>query len=347
MPNPTEMDKAIDEIQEILIKKKGKLFIDCAKTLNTSTTISPVDVDAEEKKELTGMKIKTGTVIDEIIGGGIGVGEMAMLYGEFAAGKTQTVFTIVALSKGMVVYIDSEDSFSFKRLKEICDARGIDYADVKKRLLLYKPQNWLEQLIIARSIPAPEELDGKIDIIIVDSIINYFRGQEFTGRQTLPLKTGFLREFIEALKYVAKIHKAGIIMTNQVSEEPSMNAYSSKADTQKPLGGHSVTHQPTYSLFFRKGSGNIRVVRVIDSSKDKQAERAFIINEKGIDDLPKDAKAAESYEEGAKKFETKMTQEAIPKATPKKKKGGKDSKEEETPETQESTSTSTEESEEQ
>lgn len=321
----TEMDKAIDEIQDLLTRKKGKLFIDFLKLFKTNATIPPVDNDEEEKKQITGIKIKTGTVIDEIIGGGIGVGESAMLYGEFASGKTQTVFTIVALSKGMVVYIDSEDSFSFPRLKEICDARGIDYQEIKRRLILYKPISWVEQLIIARSIPAPEELPQKLDIIICDSLINYFRGIEFTGRNTLPLKMGFLREFIEALKYVAKVHKAGIIYTDQVSETPVATMYSSKADTQVPVGGHSVAHQPTYSLFFRKSSGNVRIVRIMDSSKDKQAERAFVINEKGIDDLPKEAKASKNAEESAKKFDVKMTQEDI---LPKKiKKDGTEDKE--------------------
>lgn len=228
------------------------------------------------------------------------------------SGKTQVVFTIIALSKNIVVIIDSENTFSFKRLKQICDARGIDYEALKKRLLLYKPKNWLEQLIMARSIPAPEELgENKIDIIICDSLIKYFRGIEFTGRNTLPLKMGFLREFIGSLEDNAKLHKAGIIYTNQVSETPVMTAFSSKADTQMPVGGHSVAHCPTYSLFFRKGSGNIRVVRMMDSSNNELSERAFVINEKGIDDLPKEAEKADLYEKGTLKFEKKQSQEDL------------------------------------
>src|SRR3990170_8249889 len=111
----TDMDKAIEEIRDILEKKKGHLFIECTKVLKSNSTIAPVDVDEEETKEFTGERIKTGTVIDEMIGGGIGVGESAMLYGEYAAGKTQAIFTIVALCKGIVVFIDTEGTFSINK----------------------------------------------------------------------------------------------------------------------------------------------------------------------------------------------------------------------------------------
>ena len=312
----TDMDKAIDEIREILEKSKGHMFVEFLKDFKSNSVLKPVDNDEEEQKELTGIRIKTGTVIDDMIGGGIAVGESAMLYGEYAAGKTQVIFTIVALCKGIVVFIDAEGTFSFKRIKEICDARGIDYPALKKRIILYKPINWMQQMINARSIPVPEELPSlgyekgqKIDIIICDSVIYFFRGIEFTGRETLPIKTAFLREFLGALKDNAIAHKACVIFTDQISEKPAMTAYTSKSDTQGAVGGHSVTHFPTYNLFLRKGAGNIRVIRMMDSSNNPLTERAIVINEKGIDDLPKEAKAAKLYDESAEKYNVKQAQE--------------------------------------
>jgi len=306
-----DMDKAIESIRALLEEKKGHLFVEGFKILKSNSVFPTSNIDEEEQKELTGLRIKTGTVIDDMISGGIGVGESAMLYGEYAAGKTQAVFTIICLCKGIIVMIDTEGTLSFKRLKEICNARGIDYEDLKKRIILYKPTNWMEQLVVARSIPSPEELEKgtKIDVIICDSVISFFRGIEFTGRETLPLKTGFLREFLGALKENAIVHNACVIFTDQISEKPAMTAYTSKSDTQGAVGGHSVLHFPTYNLFFRKGAGNIRVIRMMDSSNNPLTERAIVINEKGIDDLPKEAKAAKLYDESAEKYNVKQAQE--------------------------------------
>jgi hypothetical protein len=131
------------------------------------------------------------------------------------------------------------------------------------------------------------------------------------GRQTLSLKTGFLREFMVDLKRLAKEHRCGLVFTSQVSETPDAGPYTSKADTQHPLGGHSVAHQPDYVIFFRKGSGNIRVCRMIDSSHKPLAERPFVINEKGIDNLPPEAKAAKSYDKGTEKFDERQHQEEL------------------------------------
>lgn len=308
---PDDIDRAVDKIQEILIKQKGHLFVEYLKTANTKTTIKPIDIDEEEKRENDALRIKTMTVIDDIIGGGIPEGKSALIYGEFGSGKTQTFFTMVALCKGWIIYIDTEDSFSLSRLKEICDARQIDYQDVKKRLILYKPKNWLEQMLILQSIPSPSDIDGKLDLIICDSLVKFFRGVEFSGRQTLPLKMGFLREFILGLEATAKMHRAGLIYSSQVTEKPAATAYTSKADIQSPIGGHSVEHQPDFVLFYRKGSGNIRVVRMIDSSYNALAERPFIITARGIEDLPDDAKQAKNYEDSAKKFDEKQKQESM------------------------------------
>lgn len=311
-----EIDAAIDKIQEILMKKKGKMFKAYLEAVDKKTVIKPVNNDEEEAREKNAVRIKTNTVLDEIMDGGLPEGKSVLLYGEFGSGKTQTVFTVTSMSKGLILYIDPEDSFSFERLQQICDKRGINYQDVKKRLILFKPKDWVEQMLILNSIGSPmdydKEYDGqKLSVIICDSLSCFFRGIEFQGRQTLSLKTGFLREFMVDLKRIARDHHCALVFTSQVSEEPIAGAYISKADTQHPLGGHSVAHQPDFIIFFRKGSGNVRIVRMIDSSNKPLVERAVLINEKGIDDIPKGTQADKYLDKNIEKFDQKQHQETL------------------------------------
>jgi hypothetical protein len=72
---------------------------------------------------------------------------------------------------------------------------------------------------------------------------------------------------------------------------------------------------------------------MMDSSVNELTEKAIVINDKGIDDLPAEAKAAKAYEDYSKKFEEKMSQEEQLGAKAKKKQ--EEESEEEIPESEE------------
>jgi RecA/RadA recombinase len=211
-----------------------------------------------------------------------------------------------------------------ERLREMCETRGINWEKVRDKIIYYQPKNWMEQMIVSTSLPSPADIDGKVDLIICDSLNKHFRGIEFQGRETLGLKTGLLREFISQLETASKMHKAALLYTSQVYDEPNAGGFPKpKEETQKPIGGHSLAHQPDFVLFFMKSTGNVRVVRMVDSSFNKLAERSFVITEKGIEDIPKDAAVAKQVLDNAAKYEEKMTQEDLKKKE-KEKKGDKE-----------------------
>lgn len=315
MPTLKDMDNAIEEIRKILRMKNGGCALETVKDFKKNKVIQPDNNNDDEKKEESGIKLKTNTIIDDMIGGGIGIGESLMLYGAPASGKTQTVLTAVALCENYIFYIDCEGSFSWKRLKQICEARGIDYEEKKKKIIKYTPTNWGEQLLIASSFPHPDEFkaqygkDAKVDLIICDSLIDLFRVIEFSGRQTMPVRSGFLTNFLNELRVTANTHNAAIIYTDQISTNPVSTPYTTIADQQKPCGGPSVEHKPTYKIFFRTAVGNSRIARLMDSSNDELCEEAFVINEKGIDDLPEVTEAGKRYATTTDRFNEKQAQE--------------------------------------
>jgi DNA repair protein RadB len=328
------MPENIQEIKQKIEALKHGVYKEYLKQISEKTVISPVNLEEREKFEKTCLRIRTNTMIDKVIGDGIPEGKSAMLYGEYGSGKTQTVETATCVCSGMVIYIDTEGSFSLERLKEICDNRHTDWKTVRDKIIFFDPENWVEQMLVSQSLPSPDDIarqygEGKkVDLIICDSISKHFRGIEFLGRESLGIKLGLLREFIFNLERACRLHKAALIYTTQIYDSVEGGGYmTSKADTQRAVGGRSAEHQPDFVLHFRKGSGNIRIVRVMDSSYKPLAEESFVINEKGIDNLPVDSKAGQLYEKNHEKFGKRQKQETL--KPDKKKKGESEVGEEE------------------
>ncbi len=65
--------------------------------------------------------------------------------------------------------------------------------------------------------------------------------------------------------------------------DPGANAMFN-ADPKKPVGGNIMAHASTTRLFFRKGRGESRVVKVYDSPSLPETECTFAISPEGIID---------------------------------------------------------------
>jgi len=243
--------------------------------------------------------LNSGTVLDDLFGGGLSAGQTVELYGEFASGKTQILFTMIveAASKGLVIIVDAEDTFSRKRIVQIATARGKDIDVINSNILLYKPDRWEQQVSIPPNLPDP--LPGKLKLVVIDSLMALFRSTpEFAGRSNLGKRQELIRWHLRQFKKIAKKEGAIIVYTNQVYDDPVSNPFLPKWACQHPVGGHSVAHIGDYRIFLRKARGNVRIARLVDNSEIPPAERVFQINERGIDDL-----SNEQREEAIKKEE--------------------------------------------
>lgn len=300
-----EVVKRIEDIIGELADDKEKKIVEFYKQ-HKGKEILPVDSTKEFEKEQTQLKLKTGTLIDDMVGGGFEAGSSMLLYGEFGSGKTETCFTMAVLCPDTVIYIDTEGSFKWTRIKEMCDTRGLNYKEIFKKIELYQPANWVELMILIRQLPSPADV-GKIGLIIIDSLTKPFRGIEFAGRQELFVKQPPLRELMLSSQETAKTYECAVIFTTQIYETPNANPFMPDWASQKPVGGASIEHQASYVMFMRRAQGNCRIARLVDADWKCLSERPFMITAKGIDDMPDTEKAKEVIEK-AEAYEKKLAE---------------------------------------
>lgn len=272
--------------------------------------IKPVDNPKEVFSSQNFPKLLTGTVLDDILGnGGISAGKLVEVYGEYGSGKTQIAKTLAAEAsqKGTVVYIDAEYTFSSDRMEQILKARNLDVEKFWKNIILFQPKDWMYQLAAIQQIPSPIDLDSSgrepLKLIILDSLLALIDvSEDFEGRQNLPVRSRVIRtQMLGKLRQLAREHNCAVFFTNQIQDVPDTKPNMPMYLKQKGKGGPTVSHVPDIILYLRKSANNTRLARLMDSSELPTGERVYIINEKGIDDVPQPVK--EKVEKASKKEE--------------------------------------------
>ena len=72
-----------------------------------------------------------------------------------------------------------------------------------------------------------------------------------------------VKAFLVAVQ-ISEEFNVAVLVTNQVMSDPSGGAMF-VVDPKKPLGGHVMAHASTVRLSLRKGKGEQRVMKVVDS----------------------------------------------------------------------------------
>jgi len=236
----------------------------------------------EERRNIK--RLKTGTPIDELIGGGIEEGEVVEFYGEFGSGKTQTALTLTTCVAGEmdenVLFVDCEGTFKPERVVEIAGARGYDPEEVLKRIHLVQPLTSDEQMEVFDQIPK----DVKPKLVVVDGVTTLFR-QEYIGRENLSKRQGLLRQFLRKMITYVRQNRAYGVVTNQVYGNPDGTSFMPLEYRELAVGGHSLYHTIDNRIFLRKAREGTRIARLVDSSRYPMQERPFKITEKGIEPI--------------------------------------------------------------
>jgi DNA repair protein RAD51 len=112
-----------------------------------------------------------------------------------------------------------------------------------------------------------------------------------------------LAKFMRSLHRLADEFGVAVVVTNQVvaqvcfADQPVVlitdailplfqvdGASMFNADPKKPIGGHIMAHASTTRLSMRKGRGEIRMCKIVDSPHLPEAEASFAISAQGITD---------------------------------------------------------------
>jgi len=249
--------------------------------------------------------------LNRILRGGWCVGEVTEIAGEYASGKSQTVYTALAiaflppmdtekirellfggeekrkkkrekvhygLNEGdmTVLLIDAERTFNWERFRKIVERFNLDKDHVKERFYIYRPRNsWELKAEIDRLHRFVKNNNTKL--VVVDSLTKLPRA-DFSGVGQLYERQRLILEMAEKLRRIAQTYELVVLITNQVVATPGALGLG-----YKPVGGHVLGHTVDTRLLLIR-SGELRKVRILDSSWLPPDECKIRITEGGIDD---------------------------------------------------------------
>lgn len=241
-----------------------------------------------EKRKQVG-KLTTGsTELDNLFGGGIESQAITEMFGKFGSGKTQIAHQLCVNVQrpkdeggleGNAIYIDTENTFRPERIQQMSSALKLDPEEVLGNIQVARAYNSDHQMLLAEK--ASELMQEKnVKLLVVDSLTAHFRA-EYVGRGTLASRQQKLNRHMHTLqRKIADLYNAVVLVTNQVMARPDILF----GDPTAPIGGHIVGHHSTFRVYLRKGKGNKRVAKLIDSPNMPDAECIFDISTDGISD---------------------------------------------------------------
>lgn len=158
-------------------------------------------------------KIPTGSkILDHLLSGGYEKDVITTIYGPAGSGKTVLAILCsisMARSGKKVIYIDTENSFSVERLKQI----ALDYKKVLDNILFLKPLTFSEQQKAVEKLK--DLVNEKIGLIILDTIAMLYRIEMGQSNEVADVNRALSMQ-ISCLSEIARKKNIPVLITNQV-----------------------------------------------------------------------------------------------------------------------------------
>ncbi|HDH40917.1 MAG TPA: DNA repair and recombination protein RadA [Candidatus Altiarchaeales archaeon] len=246
-------------------------------------------LDVLKKRKLVGKLSTNSKELDALLGGGIETQAITELFGKFGSGKTQLGHQLsvnVQLPKkdggldGTAIFIDTENTFRPERIQQMASALGLDPNETLKNIHVARAYNSDHQMLLAEKAAELANEYGT-RLVVVDSLTAHFRA-EYVGRGTLAERQQKLNRLLHILqRKLSDPYNIAVVVTNQVMARPDIVF----GDPTTPIGGHIVGHTATYRIYLRKGKGDKRIARLIDSPSLPEGECVFEVTTDGIRDV--------------------------------------------------------------
>lgn len=159
--------------------------------------------------------ISTGCkCIDSSIGGGISPESVVLIYGEPETGKTTLALQCAvncALQNLKVFFVDTENTFSTKRLSQISKDK---FEQVAQQVILIKPKDFREQMAVVDRIQ--DYTARNFGLIVIDTLTSLYGAQVAEhGGKAFSVNRELNRQ-LAILAQATKIRKIPVIVTSQV-----------------------------------------------------------------------------------------------------------------------------------
>ena len=251
--------------------------------------LAPKTADELFEDERTIPRITTGSLsLDGLLDGGIWLGEITEFAGSYGTGKTQICFQLCVTTQlpldrggaeGRVFYIDSEGTFSPRRITEIALTFDMNYEDVLKNIIVARTLDANQQIQIVKKIANIAKKEN-IKLVVVDSLASHFRA-EYTRKDLLMERQQKIMHHASQLANLAMVHNLAVVVTNQVVAN-----IDDFGGGTTPALGQSWSHRPQQRVFIRKSRGQARIARLFDSPRSPENEVVFYITQAGVSDKP-------------------------------------------------------------
>jgi len=269
-------DQKVDKIIEAARKSSEVGFVTCTQLVS---------------KMKSRFQIASGAAkLDQMLGGGIESCTITEIFGEFRCGKTQLCHSLSVVAQlpssmgganGKVVYIDTEGTFRPERIRQIAESKGVSPSDAMDNIVYARcyTSEHLEQLLVeAAGLMVNDE--DRYALLVVDSIMGGFR-VDYSGRGELADRQQKLAKVMNKLQKVSEEFNVAVLLTNQVMADPGAGC-AFMPSYPKPVGGNILAHFSTTRVMLRKGRGEQRIAKIVDSPCLPESESVFEIFNGGV-----------------------------------------------------------------
>jgi len=288
-----------EELADIIgiTNKVAKDMVNDAKNqaLDKAIVVSSMGEEIERRKLII-KRISTGSAAwDSIMRGGIPTEAITVFKGQYASGKSQTMFQLAVNCLKQfgrkVAWVESETgTFVPERILEIAKAVNLN-VDVNNDIIYVGSNNITTPYSMFLAYQRLE-MDIKrknldVGLLCIDSFSAPFRAF-YAGREMLPDRSKEEARHIGFLDYMAKKYNMAIVMSAQVMDIPDPGAQLGEkmksGHTKHMYGGNVLEHGGTYLISLQQVAGQLWEGVVFDAPDIPKTAFRFKIIGAGIRD---------------------------------------------------------------